>query len=128
MSSADGEIVSLSLSYNNVASCEDSPCRKPKHAAAIDNEQTFWLQEDEWTEQEEKDAREMLEKNRECCLISEAHRRDDDAAGKNAKAWNQFYRQHQTNFFRDRHYLASAFPNELGQACKAISPCLVEIG
>jgi SAM-dependent methyltransferase len=27
-------------------------------------------------------------------------------------AWNRFYRQHQTRFFKDRHYLLDTFPNE----------------
>ncbi|KAL7469933.1 hypothetical protein ACHAXS_010175 [Conticribra weissflogii] len=28
--------------------------------------------------------------------------------------WNAFYEQNQTNFFKDRHYLHKAFPNEFG--------------
>jgi len=70
----------------------------------------FW-EEDEWTPEDERQAERLLEKSRERCSIrSNGIARKDDA-----QAWNKFYSSHQTNFFKDRHYLQKAFPEEFSE-------------
>ena len=101
----------------------------------IDNEETFWI-EDNWSEQDELQVQAMLERNRDRCRAAVLLDGDDDDNAtnemqKNSQAWDQFYSQHQTNFFKDRYYLASAFPDEFGvenNIKKTNSPCLVEVG
>ena len=41
----------------------------------------------------------------------------------NLQAWDRFYEQHQTNFFKDRHYLKHAFPQEFGLDAESNTTC-----
>lgn len=76
----------------------------------------FW-EEDEWTPEETLEAERLLEASRERCSI-----RSNGLSGRHGvslgrddeHAWNKFYSSHQTNFFKDRHYLQKAFPEEFG--------------
>jgi Methyltransferase domain len=89
-----------------------------------------WV-EDEWTSQDEQEATQLLNEALDQCRISpsKAYRDDEDI-----KAWDRFYRNHQTNFFKDRHYLSVTFPNEftfnigLVPEGTVIHRCLVEMG
>jgi Methyltransferase domain len=89
-----------------------------------------WI-EDEWTPQDEKEASQLLNNALEQCRISpsKTHRDDEDI-----KAWDRFYRNHQTNFFKDRHYLSVTFPCEFTFDIVSIPTgtmihrCLVEMG
>jgi methyltransferase-like protein 6 len=69
-----------------------------------------WIQ-DEWTDEDKSKARDQL--------ASESQRQTAGQAltdfGRNASTnWNVFYQQNKTNFFKDRHYLHKAFPEEFG--------------
>ena len=81
---------------------------------------SFW-QEFEWTEKEKDDVIQLLQKHQEKCDIIEnavtpqrgqyiIDKYDKDAH----KYWNNFYSSHETKFFKDRHYLNKAFPDEFG--------------
>jgi SAM-dependent methyltransferase len=105
----------------------------------------FWAN-DEWTEKDERAAQEILERNLDRCRItavSPHHKNersstsDADSSSENGDAWNRFYSQHRANFFKDRYYLTTAFPEEFGnnnrtnevyQRNEQQFPCLVEIG
>lgn len=76
----------------------------------------FW-EEDEWTPEETLEAEQLLEASRERCSIRSnglSGRHHDNNNKGDAQAWNKFYSSHQTNFFKDRHYLLKAFPDEFG--------------
>ena len=100
-------------------------------ALAANSESTFipWV-EDEWTLQEEQDATQLLQAAFDRCRITTTAHRDDE----DVKAWDRFYRNHQTNFFKDRHYLSVTFPNEflcdtdVASESSKIQRCLVEMG
>lgn len=76
-------------------------------------------EEYEWTSDNEEEARSLLEKSLERCRIQSIptyHVLKDDYA------WDNFYSQHHTNFFKDRHYLHYAFPNEFGSSSRHSLP------
>ena len=50
-----------------------------------------------------------------------AERLEADAA----KHWNTFYKQNQTNFFKDRHYLTRDFPELARPGCIVLEVCAV---
>ena len=63
----------------------------------------FW-EEDNWTPEEEEAAERRLRESRERCHIRSnavvpANEKDDE------QAWNKFYSQHHTNFFKVRNAL-----------------------
>ena len=73
---------------------------------------------DDWTEEQKSQAQDTLQ-------TSKASQLNDGGASSSAAAyqdfrrnassnWNVFYEQNKTNFFKDRHYLHKAFPNEFG--------------
>jgi SAM-dependent methyltransferase len=70
--------------------------------------------EDEWTVQDELAASKLLEESCDRCRIR--NRNSTTSAlmesSDDIEAWDRFYRNHQTNFFKDRHYFAVAFPHE----------------
>jgi SAM-dependent methyltransferase len=95
----------------------------------------FWT-EDVWTSSDERNAEQILMSHLEKCTISNSltsapqqHHNNDDAF-----AWDEFYTNHGTRFFKDRHYLDKAFPDEFSsqKQSKDIdssnSRTLVEIG
>jgi len=74
--------------------------------------------EDDWTEERMGDARSTLAQNEALCDVASSSakgsylvRQYEENAGKN---WDAFYSRHQTNFFKDRHYLHKTFPEEFG--------------
>lgn len=105
------------VSYYEIYVTNPSPCldltevsltTSRQHQSSSDGTsatEEFW-DEDIWTSQDEQDTIRMLEANKERCRIVSSTRESE------ASAWNRFYRQHQTNFFKDRHYLANTFPDE----------------
>lgn len=72
----------------------------------------FW-EEFEWSEEEISKVKDTLHHNKSKCDIGQNVRGDflirklEENASKN---WDKFYQDHQTNFFKDRHYLEKAFP------------------
>jgi hypothetical protein len=82
----------------------------------------------EWTPDEHAQALGVLTEHAEKCVASLAVRRQLPT---DTQAWDKFYRRHQTNFFKDRHYLATAFPNEFtttSNNSRPIQRTLCEIG
>jgi len=67
-----------------------------------------WVEDTEWNDEQEAKAETVLRENLERCRI----RADDAHNSSSESAWNRFYEQHQTNFFKDRHWPAAAFPEE----------------
>lgn len=91
---------------------------------------TFW-DEDDWTLDDEQEAKRILEQAQEQCRISLTHKDNRKNDNDDARAWNLFYQQHKTNFFKDRHYLDKAFPDEFGSTHGNSTPehrTLVEVG
>ena len=118
--------VSLAASYyvlfSNLNSEQETPSQGESQSAGV-----FW-EEDLWTPKEEAEAEQTLIESRERCnirsngLVSTDKKEDE-------QAWNKFYSSHQTNFFKDRHYLHKAFPDEfLPTATTTQQRTLVEIG
>lgn len=66
---------------------------------------SFWEQ-DVWTTEDKKRVQQQLNMSVDRCRIVDSSLIVDDC-----DAWNQFYVRHQNNFFKDRHYLADAFPD-----------------
>jgi methyltransferase-like protein 6 len=81
---------------------------------------------DHWTAQEEEQAEKLILLNAAKCRSTRSVDDDDDdyrhqhrghpvrsrKIAKDGDAWNRFYQHHATNFFKDRHYLATTFPDE----------------
>ena len=91
-------------------------------------EDAVW-HEDEWTEQDTLEAERVLQEAEERCNVQhQASQRKHTITRTHPSSndWNSFYQQHETHFFKDRHYLKRAFPEEMssGDAPKT----LVEIG
>lgn len=82
---------------------------------------------DNWTEEDEIEAEALLQRHLEKCAISslDNHINDDDG-----EAWDKFYQDNGTRFFKDRHYFEKAFPKEFGKDgdMAAARKTLVEIG
>lgn len=87
----------------------------------------FWM-EDVWTASDEEAAQQTLERQLNKCAISvplisssarpSTRRRGDTQEmvdTEDTRAWNRFYSHHGTRFFKDRHYLEKAFPDEFSQ-------------
>lgn len=105
----------------------------------IDNEAEdahFLWTTDTWTTQDQAQAQATMARHADKCQLSAILRRKLPS---DTQAWNQFYRQHATNFFKDRHYLATAFPHEftiasspqnesIGRGGERQKRTLVEIG
>ena len=87
---------------------------------------------DDWTADEKNEVRSLLDKSIDRCRINSTI--PTYQAPNDDYAWNCFYNQHRTNFFKDRHYLRTAFPQEFGQSSssdatkKRKKRTLVEIG
>lgn len=86
----------------------------------------FWA-EDEWGEEDEAHARNILATNREKCIVPSWESNSKEDA--DSEAWNQFYRDHGTRFFKDRHYLEKAYPDEFAPGpTQKVNKTFVEIG
>ena len=73
------------------------------------NRQDFWT-EDVWTESDEELAQQTLQNHLEKCSINSIVNNQTQEEEEDAIAWDQFYKDHGTKFFKDRHYLEKAFP------------------
>jgi len=89
------------------------------------NNHSFW-RVDEWNDSEREEVFQILQENESKCSVP-LHRilQYEKRA---SKYWDTFYEHHGTNFFKDRHYLSKAFPEEFGGDANCSSKCLVEIG
>jgi broad specificity phosphatase PhoE/SAM-dependent methyltransferase len=77
-------------------------------------QQEFWT-DDVWTKQDEEEARQLLNSHLEKCTISSQNHTitpDCYVVNHDANAWDHFYIDHGTRFFKDRHYLEKTFPEE----------------
>ncbi len=90
-----------------------------KHDADDEGSRSFW-QEFEWSQAERQTAQEALTENFHVVDILQ-----NNAVGRGqylidqfereaGTYWDNFYKSHQTRFFKDRHYLEKAFPEEFG--------------
>jgi hypothetical protein len=100
------------------------PIDPPVNADNSPNDTIPWV-EDHWTLQEEEEVEKLILLNAAKCRSTRSV--DDDYrhhnghsqqqtrprnSDKDGDAWNRFYQFHATNFFKDRHYLATTFPHE----------------
>ena len=113
--------VSLSASYYHLFRAQQTTkIASQQHPQESSPAAGFFWEEDEWTPEETLEAEQLLEASRERCSIrsnglSGRHDSSNNNRSKDdAQAWNKFYSSHQTNFFKDRHYLQKAFPDEFG--------------
>jgi methyltransferase-like protein 6 len=127
-------------SNNDTVETEDRVCYgDASHTAARTATASFW-EEDDWTPEDEAEAIRILQESRARCSILTRNGSLQSTTSRVEKedefAWNRFYSRHQTNFFKDRHYLPKAFPQEFATAStstsatpvKKIERTLVEIG
>ncbi|KAF0689878.1 Aste57867_18699 [Aphanomyces stellatus] len=63
--------------------------------------------EDEWTEEREVLAKELLEQDKKLVPTFWQSKYEKEAA----KNWDLFYKRNSTNFYKDRHYLHVVFPD-----------------
>jgi len=77
---------------------------------------TLWTgdvwKSDDWTEEQKAEARNKIVSSQTTHATTGAAYQE---FRRNASSnWSSFYEQNKTNFFKDRHYLHKAFPNEFG--------------
>jgi SAM-dependent methyltransferase len=118
---AEDEEVSVTTSITIGSNVQDTPAAAAQDAA-------IWTT-DTWTADDCAAAAALLAAHAARCQLPARLRQrlPTDTA-----AWDRFYTQHQTSFFKDRHYLANAFPHEfaVGSTGTAVlAPrTLVELG
>ena len=106
--------VSLTASYYQLFRTRQPRAKEATPAETSQETPAGFWEEDDWTQEEEHEAERLLEQSRERCSIrgnglsGSLSQQDKD----DEQAWNKFYSSHQTNFFKDRHYLQKAFPEE----------------
>jgi SAM-dependent methyltransferase len=71
----------------------------------------FWVQ-DTWTDSDVRSAEALLQDHLEKCSVSALDRDDGMDDG---DAWNRFYSNHGTRFFKDRHYLERDFSEDFAK-------------
>ncbi|GKY98637.1 hypothetical protein MPSEU_000820400 [Mayamaea pseudoterrestris] len=85
---------------------------------------TITVTEEDWTETDATEAASLLQAHEEKCLITNILEELEE------DSWNRFYHSHQTNFYKDKHYLETDFSDEF--SVTTINPtrarCCVEIG
>jgi len=101
---------------SNSSNTEDNQARNNNNNNS--NSNTFW-QEFEWTPGQKSTVQNILAKNLvKSSIHSNLSSRGNFLVEKLDKEahlnWDRFYTSHQTNFFKDRHYLNKAFPDEFG--------------
>jgi len=99
---------------------KDTETKKPNESDGNDNNNHSFWQEFEWSEKERTNTQQTLSQNLINSGIVENNAsgrgqylidKYEKEAGTN---WDKFYKSHQTKFFKDRHYLEKAFPDEFG--------------
>ncbi len=107
-------------SVNNASSTQriNTNNSTPNQNGKEESSSSFW-QEFEWTETDKQNIIQLLQNNQQKCNVIEnaiTPQRGQyiiDKYEKDAQLhWNNFYTSHETNFFKDRHYLNKAFPDE----------------
>jgi methyltransferase-like protein 6 len=119
------EELQLAVSYYNIyANNHHQTSSHPQQQTKTKEtkEDAPW-QDDAWTEQDAADAESLLAEGVSRCRIRTTSNNDDEG-----RIWDDFYNVHRTNFFKDRHYLANAFPNEFAGESTIDNNVLVEIG
>lgn len=109
--------ISYYLLYSEI-NRSTSSAKQSKDAVSTQTEDAVW-HEDEWTEQDTLDGESILQEAQERCNVQQQKHLTTLASND----WNDFYKQHETNFFKDRHYLQQSFPKEMSSPST-----LVEIG
>lgn len=79
----------------------------------------------EWTVEQEKQAEEFVQKNSETRMSEEQINNFEENAD---QFWDSFYDTHQNNFFKDRHWLFTEFPELKTDANDKIDKTIFEIG
>ncbi|KAJ0405791.1 hypothetical protein P43SY_003641 [Pythium insidiosum] len=80
--------------------------------------------DDEWTEEREELAKELL--SRDTSTIPEFWQ--DKYEKEAAKSWDKFYKKNSTNFYKDRHYLHIVFPDLDKNDTDPSKKVLLEVG
>jgi SAM-dependent methyltransferase len=121
--------VSIGLSYFRLyaeAESNKKPGEQPSSpdddALSYDDTQVPW-RPDEWTQQDEQRAADILCKHRDRCK-----RKDLQKLEVPTDSWDKFYSHHGVKFFHDRHYLQKEFPEEFSDDVQPNSRTLVEVG
>jgi methyltransferase-like protein 6 len=110
------------LETNHEASSTTGDASKFVHSSS--REEGNW-EVDDWTKQDEIEAEALLQRHLEKCTISSLDNNVNDDDG---EAWDKFYQDNGTRFFKDRHYFEKAFPSEFGKDDPIARKTLVEIG
>ena len=107
--------------HNNRSSPKDSDNDNDNNSSNNKNNNNQFWQEFEWTTNDKEKVIKLLQQNQQRCDIIEnsiTQQRGKYTIDKYEKDaglhWNNFYSSHETKFFKDRHYLHKAFPNEFG--------------
>lgn len=80
----------------------------------------------EWTDEQEKQAEEFVRKNSEVRMSDEQIKGFEENAD---QFWDAFYDTHQNNFFKDRHWLFTEFPElKTDSSDSTPSKAIFEIG
>jgi hypothetical protein len=68
-----------------------------------ENKKTYdYVRNFEWSEEMEENAKKIIQENTEVIT--------DKFIDLQARNWDKFYKHNTTNFFKDRHYILSEFP------------------
>jgi hypothetical protein len=89
----------------------------------LDHPDLLWA-EDQWTEEREKEALNVISKQGQGTLNEYWRRKFPEDA---AKYWHNFYRRNENRFYKDRHYLHIVFP-ELANIPSTGTLRLIEVG
>lgn len=116
------QAVSYYQLYTIQAPTRQAPTVQIEVADDFVDAERIWQDDADWTDADTARAKAILAEGRARCRVKDPHRISND----DQESWNRFYATHQTNFFKDRHYLAHAFPNEFGPSSEPRT--LVEIG
>jgi SAM-dependent methyltransferase len=124
--STDGDLLRSTNNNSTQTTTSELSVNDGHNHIDINDEDTAQLWTvDHWTLEDEEYAEDLLQKSQKYCQIPSFARIEKDSV-----AWDRFYQQHQTRFFKDRHYLTIDFPHEFGNqsASHQEKRCWVEIG
>jgi len=112
---------SINTSNNKGVTTTNTSKNTMKKDETIDNNSNAFWEEFNFTNEEKQKLQSLLDENiSKCDVIENAptqkrgqyliHKYEHEANTK----WDNFYTSHQTNFFKDRHYLNKAFHDDFG--------------